>query len=119
MPLQDGDFETAGRFAEQLKDHRPNNFVPYSWLGVILTLDAKDRHTGSLDDFRTALQLAHDASLQCIRVESSLLSMSCLVEPTTDGTECNVQRDRFIQGAIAGGASRSTSEDCGEFKLFR
>lgn len=63
-----GDFETAGRFAAKLRDRRPRSFVPYSWLGVILTLDAKERHTGSLEIFREALQSAHDTSLQCIQL---------------------------------------------------
>jgi len=62
------DFETASRFAEQLKNKRPNSFVPYSWLGVILTLDAKERHTGSLEDFRSALQAGHDATLRCVEL---------------------------------------------------
>ena len=62
------DFKTASHYAEQLIHHRPNNFVPYSWLGVILTLNAKERHVASLEDFQTALQAAHDATLRCIEL---------------------------------------------------
>jgi hypothetical protein len=62
------DYVVASKYAEQLRQHRPNSFVPYSWLGVIPTMDAKTRHTGSLQDFQRALKLALSATLKCVEL---------------------------------------------------
>jgi hypothetical protein len=62
------DFLRAIQFAERLIHHRPNNFVPYSWLGVILTMDAQERHSDSLLAFRNALLLANRATRTCIQL---------------------------------------------------
>ena len=67
--FEKGDFETAGRFAEQWRLYRPQNFAPYSWLGVILTFDAKKRHAGgTLEEFQTAIYAARDATARCIEL---------------------------------------------------
>jgi len=62
------DFVKAMKYADQLRRHRPNSFVPYSWMGVILTMDAKTRHTGSLNDFQKALNLALSVTLKCVEL---------------------------------------------------
>lgn len=60
------DFEKASYYAEKLTQHRPYSFVPYSWLGVVRTMGAREQHTGSLSEFQRAIHLALSATLKCI-----------------------------------------------------
>jgi hypothetical protein len=95
-----GDFETAGLFAAKLRDRRPQSFVPYSWLGVILTLDAKERHTASLETFRAALQLAHDSSLQCIHLNPQLGRQLMGLSATYKGNDSSKEQALVAQAKV-------------------
>ena len=61
------DFPTAIEHAKQLtQTYRANSFVPYSWLGVLYTLQAPT--LSSEADIRSALHMAVAATEQCIQL---------------------------------------------------
>jgi len=62
------DYMRAIHYAKKVIQHRTNNFAPYSWLGLLQTMDAMEHHTETTDAFRVALQVAHQSTSQCIKL---------------------------------------------------
>lgn len=98
------DFVKAHKYAEQLRQYRPNSFVPYGWLGVILTMDAKTQHVGSLTEFQNAVKLAHSATLKCIELNPYYCP-------------CHVWANRQLKALIALQEQFHSSEDTDKKKI--
>jgi hypothetical protein len=65
--LEQKNFALAIHHCQQLVQHRPHNFSPVAWLGVLHTLHAKT-HAGDEQAIIDSLDAARDATRQCLEL---------------------------------------------------